>query len=409
MILLLLVVASVQSADVVERTVELYSNGGSSPQERVQGIPRESIIPMNDTGMVAVYMSWYVSAFNKHLLKFSDYGARLDNSIAIDANCGNHAHMAYRNDTLWLVPNPTSPDSVLIYLIDMENMIVLDTGTLDSAGYDGILAAIEHTSGSNMVMVVREGIAQSINGTYATSSDNGLTWTWQGDYFAFDHDIRFDLDRWGDSVVNIVFERGGVDKPYLYFLWDGSSWSSPDTIDMEQGGGFERLYSTVVGREGTIHVAWSDTSNPSHVIHAWKGVDSTVWVIDTPHTATQQITATGGIWTAMTHSNYGEVTRLFYTTSNTEGNDNDQNLYCKKWDYDNFDWSDDSLEITTDTTCRNLSGCLNVPSCHGDRAYLHYICYDGTAWKNRLTVVVDSSTAPYLPVENKLIRLKGVK
>jgi len=412
-LLFVIIVSHAYGADVVERTIDLFSDGGSTPEERVQGIPRESIIPMDDTGQVVVYMSWYVSAFNEHLLKYSDYGATLDDSISIDANSGNHAHICYRNDTLWLVTNGVSADSILIYLVDPVNMVVIDSGSLDSAGFDNLVAAVEHVSDDNMILVVRDGSNQSVNGAWASSADNGLSWGWQSDYCEYNHDIRFDLERRGDAVVNVVYDRGAFPKSYDFWLWDGTSWQSAgDTTIMSEEGDstqFERLYSMVVGLEGTIHVAWSDTSNPSHVIHAWKENDISVWAIDTPHTATQQITATGGIWTAMTHSEYGEITRLFYTTSNTGGNDNDQNLYCKRWDYDNLEWSDDSLEITTDTTCRNLSGCLNVPSSHGDRAYLHYICHDGTSWKNRLVVIVDSSTIPYSPVENNLIRLKGIK
>ncbi len=386
-----------EAADVVETETNIFSSG--SLQERVQGIPRESIIPMDDTGMVVLYESWYVSEFNEHLWKYSDYMQTLDDSISIDANSGNHAHIAYRNDTMWLAANPISADSILIYLIDLDAMMILDTGTLDTTGFNNIVASLEHTTGSNMVLVAREGTDQSINGVYATSSDNGLTWAWAGDYFAYNHDMRFDLDPWGDSVINIVFDRGGATKPYVYFLWDGSSWSTADTI-MEESGAlkFERLYSTVVGLNGTIHVAWSDTSNPSHVIHAYKDTGAG-WVIDTPHTATQQIQATGGIWTAMTYSAYGAITRLFFTTSNTGGNDNDQNLYVKKWSYGNDNWGTDSLEVTTDTTCRNLSGCLNVPSSHGDRAYLHYICHDGSSWKNRFVVITDSTTIRYTNVK----------
>jgi hypothetical protein len=88
---LALMLSSARGPDVVERTIDLFSNGGSFPQERVQGIPRESIIPMNDTGMDAVYMSRYVSVFNEHLLKFSEHGATLDDSISTDSTCRNHS------------------------------------------------------------------------------------------------------------------------------------------------------------------------------------------------------------------------------------------------------------------------------------------------------------------------------
>lgn len=384
-----------KAADVVETTIDMI-NTGSQKQQTVQGIPREHIAPGPDSTDVLIVHSWYVSSFFDHVLKWDATSPDgFVDSAYIDANVGSHLHITRRNDTLWLACNPESADSVLVYLYDIDNLTIFDTSSFDLDGANTTLGAIEHYGGSNMLMAFRDPVMSDSNIYYATSSDNGLSWTAQDNIVAYNIGCRFDLDPWGDSIYAITYYKD-TDKRYDYLMWDGSTWSSvgDTTIIAEETTVFERLFSTVIGLDGMHHLAFSDTADPSHIIHAYWHPDSSDWVIDTPLTAGIKIEDPSPMWTAMTHSEHGEITRLYYTTSDAD--DQYHKLYCIKWDNDNYTWGS-PLQVTPDSTITNLAGCLNVPSGHQDRSYILYTCYvaDGNDYINRFAVIRDSTTAEY--------------
>lgn len=394
MICLLFLCTDLMAADVVETTIDMLNT--SSKQQTVQGIPREPIAPGDDSTDVFIIHRWYVSDFFDHIFKWdaTDPDGFVD-SAYIDVNVGSHLHMTRRNDTAWIVCNPVSADSVLVYLYDIENLAILDTSSFDRPGTDVIIGAIGHYGGDNMLLLFRDAVTQGDNIYYATSSDNGLSWSGQGDMLAYNNDCRFDIDPWGDSLYVIAYYRSTT-KRYDYMLWDGSEWSSvADTLIAEEGSAiYERLFSTCIGLDGMHHLVWSDTAVPSNIIHAYWHPDSADWVVGNIYTADTKIENPSPMWTAMTHSEYGEVTRLYYTTSDAD--DQYHKLYCMKWDNDNYTWG--SLwQVTSDSTITNLAGCMNVPSWHQDRSYILYTCYvaDGNDYINRFAVIRDSTTAEY--------------
>lgn len=395
-----------KAVDVVETTIDMINTGGSK-QQTVQGIPREHIAPGADSTDVLIIHSWYVSSFFDHVLKWNAISPDgfVDSSY-IDANVGSHLHIARRNDTLWLACNPESADSVLVYLYDTDNLTIFDTSVFKPTGATSCIGAIEHYGGGdNMLMTFRDASMQDSNVYYATSSDNGLSWIGQGDIIVYNDDCRYDIDAWGDSIYFVGYFRGAT-KKYDYLMWNGSDWSSVgDTLIAEEGSAiYERLFSTCIGLDGMHHLVWSDTADPSHIIHAYWHPDSSDWVVGNAYTAGTKIENPSPMWTAMTHSEYGEITRLYYTTSTADNQYH--KLYCMKWDNDNYTWGS-PLQVTGDSTITNLAGCLNVPAGHQDRSYILYTCYvaAGNDYINRFAVIRDSTTSEYSPAPtvNKIV------
>jgi hypothetical protein len=385
-----------KGADVVETTIDMLNTGGSK-QQTVQGIPREHIAPGTDSTDVFIIHSWYVSSFYDHVFKWTAVSpSGFSDSAYIDAFIGSHLHFTRRNDTAWIVCNPESADSVLVYLYDIANLAILDTSSFAPTGANYCLGAVEHYGGgSNMLMSYRDANPQDSNIYYATSSDNGLTWTGQGDIIAYNDDCRFDIDPWGDSIYALTYLRGTT-KKYDYLMWNGSAWSSvADTVIAEEGSAiYERLFSTCIGLDGMHHLVWSDTAVPSHVIHAYWHPDSSDWVVGNAYTADTKIENPEAMWTALTHSEYGEITRLYYTTSTADNQYH--KLYCMKWNNSNYTWGS-PIQVTGDSTITNLAGCMNVPAGHKDRSYILYTCYvaDGNDYINRFAVIRDSTTTEY--------------
>ena len=408
LILILLLCSTAMGADVVETSIDMLNTGGSK-QQTVQGIPREHIAPGDDSTDVLIIHQFYVSTFFDHIFIWdaTDPNGFADSSF-LDANVGSHLHIARRNDTLWIACNPSSADSALIYIIDIPTLTVTDTGSFDMTGTNAVVAGIEHYGGGDdMLMVYRDGLMTDSNLYYAISDDNGLTWTAQDDIIEYNQDCRFDLDPVGDSIYLVSYLRGGSPRRYDYLLWDGSTWSSVgDTAITTQGSAiYERLFSTTIGFENMRHLAFSDTAVPSHVIHAYWHPDSADWVVGNAFTANTKVENPEAMWTAMTHSKFGEITRLYYTAPDADNQYH--KLYCMQWDNDDYTWGS-PVQIGTDSTITNLAGCLNVPAEHGDRSYILYTTYiiADNDYINRFAVIRDSTTVALSDAPDSLVAAK---
>ena len=405
-VLILVLLSTVaRAADVLETSFTLFGPYGSV-YERMQGQPRDHIVPLATAGEVAVALAFFSGSSYEEIFTLSNYGSAWAGSLYVSANFHNHLHTTERGDTLYVMSNNYTGSLNLnrLFRIDLTTLTspsIIDSVDIDSTGVsDDELSSIAFDGSGNDMMLILRG-PEALNTCYWTSANKGVSWTnANADVNAYNTDVRIDIDEMGgDSISCMIYDRNSSPRAYDWYLWNGASWSAG--TEVTSGAEFERMYSTCVGKDNVVHLSFSDTSNPSHVIHAWRNPAGGAWTIDTPYVASQRVTGTGGLWMAVSYSEYAQIARLYYTTNS--GN-NPNALYCKRWNYTTDDWETDSVRVSdaSSTVVRNISGCLDVNASHLDRSYVGFLEQVGGNWATVLGVIADTSV-------NIRTKLKGVK
>ena len=414
LVLSLLLCSNTWAADVVENTASLFGPYGSK-YERVQGIPREHVAPLATAGEVVVVMSYFASGTYENVKAFADYGATARDSFDLGSDIHNHLHLTRLGDVIYVVGNNYPAIGGLTYkeihrvdVTDITNISRIGSAVTitDAGGVTDAVGAIAFYRDGDSLMCINRG-PNAMNTDYVRSDDSGLTW--EGSYsvaYAYDRITRMDLDPMGDSLSALIMDYNTVGiSSFDWIMYDpGTGWTG--FVEITADADFERLYSSVVGRDNTVHVSYMDDENPSHVLHAWRNPSGGAWTIDTVFTADQAVTGNVGLWTAMTFSKYASVTRIFYTINN--GNTAEA-LWCRKWDYSTDSWEDDPLEVSnaSATEVCNTGGCLDVPVTHLDRAYVTFMQLVGGNWSTVMVTVYDSEATEYTGEEGAVTNQIG--
>lgn len=406
--LLLSMSLSAFAADVVES--DTLIKAGSLG---LVGAPRKMIVPMDSAKKVLLYGEAYGAYIRKIIPRGSTNKIdSLVDSISVGDLDLDHAHMSYRNDTVYFFSRHSAATTRAVFARFRVNGLSSPPGAMafvDSIGWDttiesSALISIGGPVGSTSQVLwgVRGGSGGSgaENTMYRLSTDRGSSFTSSGDVFAYNVETRFTLQSYPncDTAFLINWIRQGITpKRYDFFKWNGTSWSSRIQIAPDTYNKWERGFGADVDLNGTIHLVWSDTvlANP-HILHAYMKRNQGSFTVDTVATSPFSNTTSQYPNTAIDVSMYSGAVRVFYMEKESTS-DFDFLLKCKKWDDNTNTWGS-ALTVSSVDSVWTVAGSQYIPASHGDRAYIAYLERNETGGSHglRFAVVVDSTATPFV-------------
>lgn len=396
-IILILIMGSLQAADVLQSSL----NVGVGVNTNL-GSPRDHVWAMLRAGEIG----WmrFRSGYTNILLS-TDYGVSESNSFTISPTTllNYHAHTWARGDTLYHVPNViASLDDMRIYRYSLLTGIsLIDYTSLDWTGADDIIGSVAHyqDNGSGMVAAMRESGGSGYSGYYATSTNNGQTWTASTGKIlsiATNHDSRMGVfPTGGDSALAIYYDFGTGYRAVHCYAYDatGLSWNvvGNDPIDVSTTMPYVRDFDAVVGVDGTIHICISDTATVSRIHHYYKRTTDATWQHAVIFTSSMREMDTGnrGIRIGLGVSESDGRVRLLFGSSTETGAVDSRRLYLTHWVPGTLSWTT-PVRMGTDETITEITVANRVPATHESRMYA--LTANGTTtWVVRLLQIYDAA------------------